>query len=180
MPIAKRANPERELSVKINQWVRENIPNPHMFFAVDRSKKTGLMTHVRQKAAGMVAGVPDTVLLYPGLPAITIELKARGKKPEPGGSQERVGGVIIESGHLWGWCDSVMGYAGLLQQFGVPIRPSGWLHAHNHDLVLEAAAIKREEAGGVPSKKRTYKPNTRKPSAARIRKAEKLRALVRF
>jgi hypothetical protein len=177
------AHPEHDLQVKINQWVRENVPHPHFFFAVDRRQKSGRFSHAREKARGHVAGTPDTVLLMPGSPAITIELKARDKEVEEGGNQERVGAVIKASGHLWGWCDSVVGYCALLRQFGVPLAPIATLRAEHHDLVLAGAAIKREETKtGVPSKKRTYKPQRVKPSASRIRKAEGMRGngLLRF
>jgi hypothetical protein len=177
------AHPEHDLQVKINQWCREHVPQPHFFFAVDRRQKSARMSHVREKARGHVSGTPDTVLLLPTFPAITIELKAKDKKPEPGGDQEKVGAVIQTSGHLWGWCDSVAGYCALLRRFGVVLGPYAAVKAEHHDLVLAGAAIKREEAKtGVPSKKRTYKPRSAKPSAGRIRKVEGLRrnGMLRF
>jgi hypothetical protein len=177
------AHPEHDLQVKINQWVRENVPHPHFFFAVDRRQKSANFSHVREKSRGHVAGTPDTVLLIPRSPAITIELKAKDKKVEEGGNQERVGTVIQQSGHLWGWCDTVAGYCALLRQFGVMLSPMATLHAEHHDLVLAGAAIKREEAKtGAPSKKRSYKRQEAKPSASRVRKAEGMRrnGFVRF
>lgn len=165
------AHPEHDLQVKINQWCRENVPQPHFFFAVDRRQKSAAFSHVREKARGHVAGTPDTVLLFPGLPAITIELKAKDKKVEEGGNQDRVGSLIEASGHLWGWCDSVAGYCALLTRFGIPLRPYASVKAEHHDLVLAGAAIKREEAkSGKPSKKRGYRPQTAKPSKAHLRK----------
>jgi hypothetical protein len=172
------AHPEFDLQVKIHQWTRENIPHPHMFFSVDRSKAGGRFSHARQKSAGHVRGTPDTVLLFPGLPAITIELEAPGNKPEP--EQIEVGAVIQNSGHLWGWCDSVEGYCALLRRFGVPLNPYAETKAQHHDLVLRGAAIKREEAKtGAPSKKR-YAPRKVKPSAAKIRRVEAIRQRVMF
>lgn len=171
------AHPEHDLQVKVVQWVRENVPHPHFFFAVDRRQKSGLFSHAREKARGHIAGTPDTVLLFPGLPAITIELKARGKEIVEGGNQERVGDVIQATGHLWGWCDTVVGYCALLTSFGVPLGRYAALNAERKDAVLEGAAIKREEAKtGVPSKKRYAKPRVPKPSATRLRKVESMRA----
>lgn len=164
-------HPEHNLQVKIAQFVRECVPHPHFFFAVDRRQKSGIYSHVREKARGHVAGTPDTTLLFPSLPAITVELKAYGKKPEPGGDQERVGGVIQASGHLWAWCDTVAGYAAILVRFGVPLTPYALLRAEHFDGILQAAAIKREEAKtGKPSRKRSYKSRAAKPTAAQLRK----------
>ena len=178
----KNATPEHNLQIKINQWCRENVPQPHFFFGVDRAKKSGQFTHVREKSRGLVAGTPDTMLLMPGLPAIAVELKAFGKKVEEGGTQEKVGIVVMAAGHLWGWCDTVVGYRALLLGFGVLVSPYSLVRAEHHDAVLAGAAIKREEAKtGVPSKKRfagrVQKP---KPAAARLKAMEALRARVQF
>ena len=168
-------HPEAALQTKINQWVRENVPHPHFFFAVDRRQKSGKFSHVREKARGHVAGTPDTILLFPGLPAIAIELKAPGNRPTD--AQENVGEVIGKSEHLWGWCDSVVGYRALLVRFGVPLSPYSEVKALGHDATLASAAIRREETKtGRPSAKR--RPD--KPSAARVRKMEAIRARVLF
>jgi hypothetical protein len=119
------------------------VPQPHFFFAVDRRQKSGAFSHVREKARGHVAGTPDTVLLFPGLPCIAIELKAPRKTPTE--NQERVGAVIQASGHFWGWCDSVAGYCALLIRAGVPLGAAAALNAERKDVVLESAAIRREE-----------------------------------
>lgn len=150
------AHPERELQTKINQWVREHVPHPHMFFAVDRAQATGKFTYARQKSAGQIRGTPDTVLLYPDLPAITVELKAAGKKPDTGGAQEQVGAAIQAAGHCWGWCNSVIGYRALLLAFGVPLDLNSEVRALHHDVTLASAVIRREEdKTGVVSKKRS-------------------------
>lgn len=178
----RRATPEYNLQVKINQWVRENVPHPHFFFSVDRGKATSKFAHARQKNAGHVAGTPDTMLLFPSLPGIAVELKAKGEKPEPGGNQEKVGAVIVTSGHLWGWCDTVAGYRALIIGFGVPVSPYSLVRAEHHDAVLAGAAIKREESKtGVPSKKRfSARVQKPKPSAARLKATEALRKRVAF
>lgn len=159
------AQPEHNLQTKINQWVRENVPHPHFFFAVDRRKKSGMFSHVREKARGHVAGTPDTVLLFPGLCCITIELKAPRKTPDE--NQEQVGAVIQEAGHFWGWCDSVAGYCALLVRAGVPLGPLAALNAERKDAVLEGAAIRREEARTGKVSRKRYR-GAEKPSAAKI------------
>jgi hypothetical protein len=171
----RTAHPEHNLQTKINQWVRENVPHPHFFFAVDRRQKSGAFTHVREKARGHVRGTPDTVLLFPGLPCITIELKAPGNKPDE--SQEQVGAVIQASGHFWGWCNSVAGYCALLVRAGVPLGPHAALNAERKDAVLEGAAIRREEARTGKVSRKRYR-GAEKPSVAQVRRAEALRARV--
>lgn len=169
--MAKIAHPEQELQTKINQWCREHLPQPHFFFAIDRAKASGAYSHVRQKAAGHVKGTPDTVLLIPGLPAIAIELKAKGEKPEAGGAQEQVGAKIRECAHLWDWCDTVVGYCEIVAKFGVPVSNWARVRAAHHDGVLLAAAIRREEAKtGDPSVKRFAKPRAPKPTQAQLRR----------
>jgi hypothetical protein len=166
------AYPESDLQTKIKQWTGENVLRPHFFFAVDRRQKSAQFSHSREKMRGHVSGTPDTVLLVPGFPAITVELKAKGKKPEPGGDQEKVGAVIRQCGHHWDWTDTVTGYFQILRDIGVPMGNRAVLSAEAKDAILEGAAIKREEAKtGVVSKRR-YAPVKAKPSKAHLRKVE--------
>jgi hypothetical protein len=135
---------EHALQICVNRWVREYVPQPHFFFAIDRNQASGQFTHVREKARGLVAGTPDTVLLCPNLPAIAVELKAPGNTPSD--AQVMVRDKIVAAGHIWSWADSVRGYAGILVGHGVALRP-GWVFAAERaDAVLEGAAIRRKEA----------------------------------
>jgi hypothetical protein len=169
------AQPEHNLQTKINQWVREHVPTPHHFFSADRSKKQSEFQHVREKARGMVPGQPDTHLLIPGYPLITCELKAPGNRPTA--QQERVGAAIVAAGGVWGWATTVTEYARLLvERGGVALPQSAFLAAAGHDATLAGAAIKRAERKGVVSPRRF----AAKPSVAQVRRAEALRARVRF
>lgn len=182
-------HPEWELQVQIAHTVRDHVPMPHLFFSVDRSKRLGRFSHVREKARGMMAGVPDTILIYPGFPVIAIELKAKGERVEPGSTQERVGHAIQAAYGHWTWVDSVHDYMLYLNNIGIPLHGRWDLTAAHRDALLASAAIKREEAGGVVSKKRlrgskahvdrlekAYRKPEAKASPARIRKAERIRA----
>jgi hypothetical protein len=152
-----KIGPEHALQVKVNQFVREVVLEPHVFFSIDRSARHAQFEHVRQKARGMIAGISDTVLLCSGIPAIIVELKAPGKTPDD--NQYRFGAAVQSSKHYWGWCDSVAGYRILIAGFGVPMRPDAALIAARHDAALESAAIRREEAmTGKPSPKRKAPP----------------------
>ncbi len=132
---------EHNLQVKIHQFVREVVPQPHFFFAVDRSRATGAHTHAREKARGLIAGTPDTLLLVPDRPAIAIELKAPGNFPTD--RQSEVAGAITAAGHLSGWCSSVVGYMRLLRGFGVVLDDRADALAEQHDAVLAGAAVRR-------------------------------------
>jgi len=172
-----KIGPEHALQVLVTKAVRAHVPQPHRFFSIDRSQATGLFTHVREKARGLVAGTPDTVLLYPGLPAIFIELKAKGRKVLPDSNQQKVGNDIRNAGHHWWWCDSVYDYLHTLQRFGVPLQGNWPVAAFNHDATLESAAIKREEAKTGTVSKRRY---ARKPPASKIKAVERIRSGVLF
>lgn len=137
--------PEHALQTMVNKWVRNHVAQPHFFTGIDRTKGTSMLTHVREKARGLVAGTPDTLLIVPNLPAITIELKAKGKKVAEDSQQDQVGKRIQASGGLWGWCDSVHGYAALLRAWDVPLIGAWEIAAEGHDATLLGAAIRREE-----------------------------------
>jgi len=164
--------PEAALQVKINQWSRECVAVPHFFTGIDRSKRSGQFTHVREKARGLVAGTPDTVLLVHGLPSIWVELKAPGNHPTD--QQYEVGSAIKHSGHVWDWCDTVEGYATILARRGVRLTTDAHSKAMHADALLAAAAIRREEAStGKPSAKRFARVE-KKPTAAALKRRRSL------
>lgn len=146
------ATPEHALQIMIHKWVKAHVAHPFVFNSVDRAKRSGQFTHVREKARGMLAGFPDTILLVNGM-TITAELKALGKKPTE--RQAAVGEVIKASGHHWFWCDNVFAYAQALHNFGVPLVGAWGIAADGHDATLASAAIRSEESKtGKVSKKR--------------------------
>ena len=168
------AQPEHALQVRINAWVREHVPHPHFFCGIDRAQKHGQWEHVRQKARGLVSGMADTILIMPALPPIAVELKAPGNKPTE--RQTQVGTAIQNAGGIWGWCDSVAGYAAILRVAGVPLMMSADLAAQHSDAVLASAAIRREEGKtGKVSKARAPKP-----TPARLRRVNAVRQKVMF
>ena len=159
----RRAQPEHALQVRINRLVREHVAQPHLFLSVDAAKRSHDLARVREKARGVVAGTPDTLLICPGLPLIAIELKAPGNRPTE--RQEAVGAQIRAAGHRWGWCDSAEGYFALLHGLGVPLIGAWQIAAQHADAILAGAAIRTEE-------KRTRKPSGKrfaaKPSRAAL------------
>jgi hypothetical protein len=151
----RNAHPEHGLQVMVNKFVRAHVPYPHFFCSIDRRAATSKFDHAREKAAGFVAGCPDTILVCPGFALIAVELKAPGKRPTA--RQFEVGEAIKRSGHIWAWADSVESYAALLHGWGVPLIGRWDIAAQGHDATLAAAAIRREEAKtGKPSRKRVF------------------------
>lgn len=150
----RRAQPEHALQVQINKLVRAHVAHPHLFLSVDAAKRTHDLARVREKARGVIAGTPDTLLIVPTLPLIAIELKAPGNKPTD--RQIQVGEAIRAAGHLWDWCDSAEGYFAILDGFRVPLIGAWSIAAQHADALLAGRAIRAEET------------RTRKPSGKRF------------
>jgi len=162
---------EFSLQILLNKWVKECVPTPHFFSSSDRSQKHGRYEHVRQKARGIIAGIPDTQLIVPGFAPIAVELKAPGNKPTE--QQIRVGKAIIAAGGHWDWCDSVFGYWQILYRLGVPLHAHAETAAMAKDATLLNAAIAHEEnKTGRVSAKRKQEPRyvMSKAMVARVRK----------
>lgn len=153
---------EHRLQVAVNKWCREAIAVPYLLNSIDRRAATGAFSHAREKARGCVAGWPDIMVLVSGLPAMCVELKAPGKKPED--HQTAVIARIRETGHRAAWCNCVMGFAKLLSDWGVPLSKTALLMADYHDQTLA-------KVNPPKPRSRASKPREAKPSAARIRKA---------
>ena len=161
----RRAQPyEHQIQVKVKQWALECVPGPKVFIAFDRSRAQSMTQHIREKARGLRKGTSDTLLMVGNLPDMWVELKRPGNKPDD--DQQAFGTDVQEVGRLWGWADSVEGYARLIQSWGVPITPMALLRAEHLDRVLAAGALRREESP-KPSR-RTSRARTPKPSRAAL------------
>ena len=170
-----KAHPEHNLQTKISQWVRECVTIQHVFLGLDAAKKASAYTRMADKTRGVIGGIPDTILLAQNLPAIAVELKWGDNKVRSGDNQDRVGQAIRRAGHVWHWTNSVEGYASILAREGVSLSGDAQIKAVRADALLASAEIRREEAKtGRVSRKRYAAPEA-KPTAARLRKAERLR-----
>lgn len=157
------AEPEHLRQKHVRLWVRENVPTPRVFVAFDRSKKQSQWQHMREKARGLRKGTADTCLQVLGLPAMWVEMKAPGKKPDD--DQRQFGADVVEAGALWDWTDSVVGYATIIRGWGVKLGPLAMLSAEDHDRQIAAMEIRAEESKtGKPSPKRVSKPRAPRPS----------------
>jgi hypothetical protein len=165
-------HPEANLQVMIVKFVRETVAMPFFFTSIDRTRKSSPGQHLREKARGMVSGTPDTLLVVPNKPAITVELKAVGGWPTE--RQEQVGAAISAAGGIWAWCDSVSGYCRILRNAGIQLPAHAEQLALRHDDTLARAAAKPKAAPKVG------RARAAKPSMGRIRRAEALRSKVLF
>lgn len=174
--MTKSINREHILQVALVRFVREAVAAPHQFLAFDRSKAAGQFSHMREKARGVRAGTPDTLLIVAGMPPIWCELKAPGNKPTP--EQIDIGDSLLTLGCCWSWVTSVGTYYEWIRSIGVELRANAeFLAMHADAGVLSVIARAEEKRGKAP---RSYKAPVAKPSAARLRKVAALRKKVMF
>lgn len=165
-------SPEHILQKHILQWTREAIAANHLFLAFDRSRPSGQWTHMREKARGILAGTPDTLLRVVGRPNIWCELKTPGNVPTP--AQKEVGHRLAKLGDIWAWCSKVESYHNLVRQWEVPLHPNAHLLAMHHDAAIEGE-IARARLRSAPKPSPRVKRLT---TYARIAKARKAGVLV--
>ena len=154
-------HPEHALQVAVVKWCREAITVPYLLNSIDRRAATGQFSHAREKARGCVAGWPDVLLLVQGFPAICIELKAPGKKPDE--RQLDVMARLRDVGAYASWAECVEGVAVLLLGWGVPLSVAARQMAAYHDRRLAMTHPPKPRAKAMPRKE--------KPTAARIARA---------
>ena len=169
-------NREHFLQVALVRFVREAVAAPHQFLAFDRSKASGAFSHMREKARGVRAGTPDTLLIVEGKPVIWCELKAPGNKPTP--EQIAMGDSLMALGCWWSWVTSVDAYFEWIRSIGVEMRANAeFLAMHADAGVRSKIAAAETKAGTAP---KSYKPREVKPTAARLRKVAAVRSRVPF
>lgn len=124
--------PEERVQRELVAYLRANLPKPWLVFHVPngggRSKaEAGIL-----KAMGVLAGVPDLIVIGPKSYMATIELKAPPKrlrsgllssaKPRLNPSQRSLQADLGACGVPVLVCDSVVGAVMALQGLGVPLR----------------------------------------------------------
>tara|TARA_R110000868_G_scaffold137978_2_gene351709 strand:+ start:1063 stop:1587 length:525 start_codon:yes stop_codon:yes gene_type:complete len=172
MPIPR----EHLLQVALVKWCREAIATPHTLLGFDRAKALGQFSHMREKARGVRAGTPDTLLIVAGVPPIWAELKAPGNRPTP--EQEAMGDTLMRLGCYWSWVTTIGTYHAWMVSLGIRLHPNAELLATMADASVQSKIARAEiKAGKVP---KAYKPREEKPTAARLRKLAAVRDRVRF
>jgi hypothetical protein len=174
--MARQINREHILQVALVKWCREAIATPHTLLAFDRSRAFGQFSHMREKARGVRAGTPDTLLIVAGVPPVWAELKAPGNKPTP--EQEAMGDTLMRLGCYWSWVNTIGTYHAWLVSLGIRLHPNAETLATLADAGVLAKIGRAEiKAGKAP---RSYKAREEKPTAARVRKLGAVRARVMF
>lgn len=168
---------EHKLQSAIFKWTKSAIDAPHLFFSFDAAKKSSMNAWQREAARGVQPSTPDCALFVKGMRPIWAELKAPGNRPTE--RQIAMGDAIIrDTDGFWSWVDSVAKYALWLQAIGVPLVPNAVLQAEQYDGKVEGWVARAEAKAGKPPK--SYRPRADKPTAARLRKMNAVRARVGF
>ncbi|MEY4932682.1 MAG: hypothetical protein RLZZ403_1002 [Pseudomonadota bacterium] len=113
-----RARIEDQIQRTVVHWIRATCPGALVFHVPNGGKRSRAEAGIF-KGLGVLAGVPDLIILWPGVCA-GLELKAPGKKPEP--AQEQIGQQMLAMGHRWGWADDIDKALALLREWGIPTR----------------------------------------------------------
>lgn len=167
---------EHILQKALVKWVREAVSEPHEFLAFDRSKAAGQFSHLREKARGVRAGTPDTLLLTARHPPLWCELKAGTNTASE--QQEDLGKRLVAMGGQWTCLSSVAAYHQWVHGLGVELRANAEFLAMHADASVASVIARAEVARGKAP--RSYKAPVAKPSAARLRKVNAVRERVRF
>ena len=112
------ARAEDNIQRTVVHWIRATCPGVVVFHVPNGGRRSRAEAAIF-KGLGVLAGVPDLIILWPGRCA-GLELKAPGGRPTP--AQLAIGEQMQSLGHLWGWADSVDDAIGLLKSWGVPTR----------------------------------------------------------
>jgi len=111
----KRNYPEDDLQRAVIKYIR--LQYPHLLcFAVPNGGKRNPREAARLKSQGVLAGVSDILLFWPGGMG-AIELKAGNRKPS--GQQEYFGDRWEWCGGNFAVCNSLDGVVELLRKWGV-------------------------------------------------------------
>jgi hypothetical protein len=71
--------PEDVLQAKCYQWIH-NLPERPLVFHVANERKTSMRHGSKLKALGVRSGIPDLIVVWPGMQPIAIELKTKANK----------------------------------------------------------------------------------------------------
>lgn len=170
----RKIDREHVLQTHIRAFVRDAVAVDHEFLAFDRSAPRGQFSHMREKARGVRAGTPDTLLRVAGLPNLWWECKWGDNEPTP--AQVDMGQRLHRLGDYWDWGTTVMEYRAFLVRCGVSLRANAEFLAMHADAAVASVIARAEAKVGRPSKRAPVE----RPTAARIRKAEALRGRIPF
>lgn len=158
------------------KFLRAAIEGDYIFLSFDRSKPPGrsreaqLGAMARQKARGIQAGTPDSVLLVPNMPPMWIEWKAVKQRPTP--QQTAMGNDLqCKIGHHWGWYDNITDAYAWLHDLGVPMRQGAGTLALQFQGMVDSAIAKREAKKGAANPRKKASKALSRAAIARLTRA---------
>lgn len=114
------ARQEDQIQRAVVDWIRLACPTAIVFHVPNGGFRTRAEAG-RFKSLGVLAGVPDLIIMWPGVVA-ALELKTPANRPTA--EQAEFGRRMTGMGHHWGWASSVDDALALLRVWGIPTRES--------------------------------------------------------
>lgn len=145
----RRVPHEAILQRHVKLFCRDAITAQHKFLAFDRSAPRGKFSHLAEKARGVEANTPDTLLMVVDLRDIWTEWKWPPNKPNAG--QIAMGQNLMDLGRWWSWADNIQVWAEWLFSLGVEMRADFRSIAERHQAAAESTIARAElKRGTVP------------------------------
>lgn len=117
----RRGKPEEIVSVAIRSFIRYALPAAFVFHIPNETggSRNVKMHLIRRKEQGVVSGVPDLCVTWPGGGIAWIEVKAPGMGPSD--QQRFIHGIMADQGQHVGVADSVEAAERILRAAGAPL-----------------------------------------------------------
>jgi hypothetical protein len=141
--------PEHTFQKYLVVWVQQAVMGDrNVFLCFDRSKPAGQWTHAHEKARGILAGTPDTLLICPGHRHLWCELKVPPNKLTT--TQIQVGERLMKAGDAWFSATSVYEYFRYLAICAFPLHANASVLAELKDAAIasELAKTRLKKTGG--------------------------------
>lgn len=98
--VRRRNDPEHDLQVSVIVAARRLLKPNNLIFAIPNGGKRSLLSAIKLKRSGVLAGVPDLCCLMSGGKVAWLELKAAHGSLAP--AQREFRDTCLVTGHLWG------------------------------------------------------------------------------
>ena len=114
------ASNEVAVHVSILQWIKAVVPAAMPIHVPNEGKRT-TMAAVTAKRLGMVKGVPDLIVFFPGARTLFLEIKDRGAVSK---EQRAFGQSVQALGFHWAVCRSIDDARAMFMALGIVTRES--------------------------------------------------------
>lgn len=118
----RRGKQEEIVSVAIRTFIRHALPGAFVFHIPNETggSRNVKMHLIRRKEQGVVSGVPDLCVTWPGGGIAWIEVKAPGERASD--RQREIHAILRDCGQVVGVADSVEAAEAILREAGAPLR----------------------------------------------------------